>query len=164
MQVRQWVICAGRLHSRQPIGKGTRDAAAFGNTCPQTTVAGEFSAPSVTEDCLHLNVFVPSKSEPANALPVMFWIPGGGLFAGAARDYDPTSLVEKGDVIVVTVNYRIGLLGFFADPEIEEAGHALANYGLLDQQFALQWVRRNIAAFGGDPGNVTRCSGSLRAR
>jgi para-nitrobenzyl esterase len=84
----------------------------------------------------------------------MFWIHGGGLTSGAGSDYDPTPLVEQG-VIVVTINYRLGYLGFFAQSSIDAEGHENGNYGLMDQQFAMQWVQNNIAQFGGDPGNVT---------
>jgi para-nitrobenzyl esterase len=134
----------------------SRDATRFGDTCPQTTaVGGEFGAPSATEDCLYLNVFVPAHSAPGMKHSVMVWIPGGGFFSGAGNDYDPTSLVTNGGVIVVSLNYRVGLLGFFVVPGGEREGNPAANYGLLDQQQALHWVRDNIAAFGGDPANVT---------
>jgi para-nitrobenzyl esterase len=136
--------------------QGVRDATIFGDRCAQTTVVGEFGAPSKSEDCLFLNVFVPNRPAIGKKLPVMFWIPGGGLFAGSSNEYNAKGLVEDGNVIVVTMNYRLGVLGFFAHPDIDADGtHALVNYGLLDQQFALQWVRRNIASFGGDAGNVT---------
>jgi para-nitrobenzyl esterase len=79
----------------------------------------------------------------------MVWIHPGGLHDGAGSFFDPTPLVEKG-VIVVTTNYRIGVLGFFAHPALDAEDHLKGNYGLMDQQFALQWVRRNIGAFGGD--------------
>ena len=131
------------------------NASAFGSRCPQTAAVGEFSAPSSNEDCLFLNVFVPSTAAPARKRPVMVWIPGGGFFAGGSNDYDPTSLVSDGDVVFVSFNYRVGVLGFFAQPDIDAGGQPVADYGFLDQQFALRWVRRNIAAFGGDPDNVT---------
>jgi para-nitrobenzyl esterase len=85
----------------------------------------------------------------------MVWIHGGGLAFGAGSDYDPTPLVEKGNVIVVTLNYRVSVLGFFAHPAIDGEGHLNANYGLMDQQFALKWVQHNIGAFGGDAKRVT---------
>jgi para-nitrobenzyl esterase len=101
---------------------------------------------------------VPNFKKNANkhhgALPVMFWIHGGGLVAGAGSGYDPTPLVNAG-VIVVTINYRLGYLGFFAQTAIDSEGHENANYGLMDQQFAMDWVKNNIAAFGGDASNVT---------
>jgi para-nitrobenzyl esterase len=136
--------------------QGTRDAGAFGGTCPQTTAVGEFGAPSTTEDCLYLNVFAPtSRASSGKKLPVMFWIPGGGLFAGGSNDYDTSALVKTGNLVVVTMNYRVGVLGFFSHPDIDAEGHESADYGLLDQQMALKWVRRNISSFGGDAGNVT---------
>ena len=87
-------------------------------------------------------------------LPVMFWIHGGGLINGSSTPYNPEQFVKKG-VIVVTINYRLGFLGFFAQSAIDAEGHLSGNYGLMDQQFALGWVRRNIASFGGDPDRVT---------
>ena len=147
-----------RWKAPQPPARweAVRDATVFGNRCAQTTAVGEFGAPSTSEDCLFLNVFVPNRPTNGKKLAVMFWIPGGGLFAGGSNEYNAKGLVEDGNVIVVTMNYRLGLLGFFAHPEIDEGDrHALVNYGLLDQQFALRWVRSNIASFGGDPDNVT---------
>ena len=85
----------------------------------------------------------------------MVWIHGGGLTEGAGSDFDPTPLVEGGSVIVVTLNYRIGLLGFLAHPALDTEGHLAGNYGLMDQQSALEWVQRNIGAFGGNPHRVT---------
>jgi len=136
----------------QPFGtwKGLLDASSFGNVCTQ---GGEGS-----EDCLFLNIYVPNFKKNANkhggAMPVMFWIHGGGLTGGAGSDYDPTPLVEQG-VIVVTINYRLGYLGFFAESSLDSEGHDAGNYGLMDQQFAMNWVQRNIGQFGGDPSNVT---------
>jgi para-nitrobenzyl esterase len=89
------------------------------------------------------------------ALPVFVWIHGGALRVGQGADYDPSKLADKGNVIVVSLNYRLGLFGFFAHPAIDHEGHPFANYGLMDQQAALRWVQRNISAFGGDPGDVT---------
>ncbi len=142
----------------------TLDATKFGNTCPQITELGVFAGPvSVTEDCLYLNVFTPSRNAAGPAangkkLPVLVWIHGGGLFDGESNDYDASALVKGGPggpTVVVTINYRLGLLGYFAHPAIDAEDHHIGNYGLMDQQAALQWVKRNIAAFGGDPGNVT---------
>ena len=137
--------------------KNTRMADNFGSRCPQTEVVGEFSAPASNEDCLFLNVFVPSSAVVGGKRPVMVWIPGGGFFAGGSNDYDPTSLVAEGDVVLVLVslNYRLGLLGFFSQPDIDAEGHPFADYGLMDQQLALRWVHDNIAMFGGNPDNVT---------
>jgi para-nitrobenzyl esterase len=128
---------------------GVLDASSFGNVCTQ---GGRGS-----EDCLFLNIYAPNFKKNGNkhgAMPVMFWIHGGGLTAGAGSDYDPTPLVNQG-VIVVTINYRLGYLGFFAQTALDSEGHDAGNYGLMDQQFAMQWVHDNIAAFGGDPSNVT---------
>jgi len=127
----------------------TLDATKFANHCPQ--VASFFGIASLTEDCLYLNVFTARTD---GRRPVMVWIHGGSLLVGESDSYDPTQLVEDG-VVVVTINYRLGLLGFFAEPALDAEPHLLANYGLMDQQFALQWVQRNIAAFGGDPNRVT---------
>ena len=85
----------------------------------------------------------------------MVWIHGGGLVTGGSLIYEPSPLVLRGNLIVVTINYRLGYLGFFAHHAIDGEGHLNGNYGLMDQQFALQWVKRNIAAFGGDPNRVT---------
>jgi para-nitrobenzyl esterase len=131
-----------------------RQATSFGPSCPQGHDIGDFAKPSETEDCLYLNVYAPAtKSSKPRA--VMVWLPGGALFAGAADDYDGSKLARRGDVVLVTLNYRIGVLGFFAHPAIEAEGHAGGNYGIMDQVKALEWVRDNIAAFGGDPNNVT---------
>ncbi|HEU4732308.1 MAG TPA: carboxylesterase family protein [Kofleriaceae bacterium] len=135
------------------------DTTRFGDHCPQ--VGGAFGVGSVTEDCLFLNVFTPAgrdRDRDAFGLhPVMVWIHGGALVTGESDDYDPTRLVEQGDVIVVTINYRLGALGFMAHPALtaESSDHASGNYGLMDQQEALRWVRRNILFFGGDPTRVT---------
>jgi para-nitrobenzyl esterase len=90
-----------------------------------------------------------------NGAPVMVWIHGGGFVGGGSADYDPSLLVLQGNVIVVTINYRLGYLGFLAHPALDAEGHLAGNYGLMDQQFALRWVQNNIAAFGGDPARVT---------
>ncbi len=140
---------------------GVLDATQFANHCPQT--ASPFGQASTTEDCLFLNVFTPNKHDDdddrrGHALrPVMVWIHGGALVVGESDDYDATRLVEQGDVIVVTINYRLGALGFLAHPALTVASpdHVSGNFGLLDQQEALRWVQRNILAFGGDPSRVT---------
>src|SRR5262249_45578802 len=100
------------------------------------------------------NVYRPHGSGGTGGLPVMIWIHGGGLVTGAGSSYDPTRLVAKG-VIVVTINYRLGYLGFFAQTAIDAEEALKGNYGLMDQQFAFDWIRRNIAAFGGDPNQIT---------
>jgi para-nitrobenzyl esterase len=136
-------------------------ATEFGNTCPQITELGVFAGPvSVTEDCLYLNVFATHANGNWNGrkLPVLLWIHGGGLFDGESNDYDASALAQggpAGPTVVVTINYRLGLLGYFGHAALDGQGHDFGNYGLMDQQEALRWVQRNIAAFGGDPGNVT---------
>ena len=112
---------------------------------------------SLSEDCLFLNVWTGAKS-PMEKRPVIVWIYGGGFVSGGTNVpiYDGEALAKKG-VILVSVNYRVGILGFFAHPELtaESPDHASGNYGLMDQLAGLQWVKKNIAAFGGDPNNVT---------
>jgi para-nitrobenzyl esterase len=129
-------------------------ATQFGSACTQPGGIG-------AENCLFLNVFTPHvksddgrRDRDRRGLPVMFWIHGGGLINGSSTPYNPELLVRK-EVIVVTINYRLGFLGFFAQSAIDAEGHFHGNYGLMDQQFALKWVRRNIANFGGDPDRVT---------
>lgn len=150
----------------QPLApwEGVRKADRFGTSCMQNQAGSrlpwteEFMTQGpIGEDCLFLNVWTAAKS-PNARMPVMFWIYGGGFNegSGAVAVYDGTELAKKG-VIVVSLNYRVGPLGFLAHPELtrESQHHASGNYGLLDQIAALQWVRRNIAAFGGDPAQVT---------
>lgn len=141
-----------------PSWTGVRDASKFGEACMQPLIIGLTSelVPG-NEDCLKLNVFAPKG---AQNRPVMVWIHGGGLLTGSATEpyYYPTGLIAE-DVVVVTFDYRLGRLGFFAPKElIEEAkknGEPFGNYGIMDQIQALKWVRDNIATFGGDPNNVT---------
>ncbi len=169
-------------------------ADSFGPNCPQT--ASPFGLPSVSEDCLTLNIYQPrdfylrkhsrgsfslyrdqsnydpSSQNPSNKnnsyqkllkhqskkrlKPVMVWIHGGAFQYGEGQDWDPAKLVKQG-VVVVTLNYRLGALGFLAHPALSEdsANNVSGNYGILDQQKALRWVQNNIARFGGDPDNVT---------
>lgn len=140
---------------RKPLAwNGERDATANGPSCPQkmnadgTPNEGSANGPT-SEDCLQLNVFTPLEGKKA---PVMVWLHGGGHKTGAGWIYDGQNFARDG-VVLVAINYRLGPLGYFAHPALgkDQAG----NYGLMDQIAALQWVRRNIAAFGGDPGNVT---------
>ena len=142
----------------QPRWTGTRAATDFGPACvqsqaPNATVYSGMPMP-VSEDCLTLNVW--ARADAKNA-PVMVWIHGGALNTGSSREpmYDGRKLAERG-IIVVSINYRLGVLGWLAHPWLSgEAQGVSGNYGLLDQIAALQWVRTNIAAFGGDARNVT---------
>jgi para-nitrobenzyl esterase len=129
---------------------GVRDAAEPGPSCPQPS--GDPASPVTGgEDCLYLDVHTPVRiTEP---LPVMVFLHGGGLSSGSGAMYDPVRVVERGDAIVVTPNYRLGALGWLAHPDLDDP--FAGNFGLADQQAALAWVREEIAAFGGDPGNVT---------
>ena len=142
-----------------PAWQGVKKATEFGARCMQGNVYSDmvFRDPAPSEDCLYLNVWTPKASLDAK-LPVMVWIYGGGFQAGATSEprQDGERLAHKG-VVVVSMNYRLGIFGFFSHPELtkESPRHASGNYGLLDQVAALQWVRKNIAAFGGDPENVT---------
>jgi para-nitrobenzyl esterase len=110
-----------------------------------------------SEDCLYLNVWTAQPARAAH-LPVMVWLHGGSnlVASGAESGYDGISLASRG-VVVVTINYRLGVMGFFAHPELtaESPHHSSGNYGLLDQIAALEWVKQNITLFGGDPGDVT---------
>ncbi|HET7737081.1 MAG TPA: carboxylesterase/lipase family protein [Tepidiformaceae bacterium] len=143
---------------------GVRDATRHGAACPQPKLsyggsetnrfAELFGAGDLRmdEDCLNLNVFAPTTATPSDPKPVMVWIHGGAfrIGTGASPLYDGSSLARSGDVLVVSINYRLGVLGFL---NLNEVGPA--NAGLLDQIAALRWVQEEIAAFGGDPGNVT---------
>ncbi len=131
---------------------GVRDATSFGAHCAQPGTV--FGAASTSEDCLYLNVYSPKA--PGN-YPVMVWIHGGAFYLGLSNGYNPERLVAQGNV-VVTINYRLGALGFMAHPALTAqpgASGASGNYGLMDQQAALRWVRDNIANFGGNRNNVT---------
>ncbi len=138
---------------------GIRPANRFGNRCVQTSPFPDmvFQSPAESEDCLYLSVWTPARTA-GEKLPVMVWIHGGGYFSGASdeRRHDGSVLASKG-VILVTLNYRLGVLGFLAHPDLtaESPYKASGNYGLLDQIAALRWVHDNIAAFGGDPAKVT---------
>lgn len=143
-----------RWQPPQPAARhrGVLDASAYAPHCPQNA-SPYGSATNTSEDCLFLNVFTPEQADPHRPLPVMVWIHGGALVTGESDGYDPTPLVDKG-VVVVTLNYRLGALGFLADSSLEQNG-ASGDYGLMDQQAALRWVQRNIGSFGGDRRNVT---------
>jgi len=156
-------VAALRWRAPQPLPRwnGTRDAKDFGPACvqvqaPKPVSVYSPSAPLPTsEDCLTLNIWAPANAKNA---PVFVWIHGGALSGGSSREslYDGKKLAERG-IIVVSVNYRLGVLGWLAHPALsaESPAHVSGNYGLLDQIAALTWVKRNIAAFGGDTGNVT---------
>jgi para-nitrobenzyl esterase len=149
----------GNLRWRPPVAakawEGVRRATKFGQACAQVTTLGPFAGPANNnEDCLTLNVFTPEIGA-SSKLPVLVWIHGGGNMDGSSSGYDATRLAAAGKIVVVSINYRLGLLGWLANPALDAEAHPFANYGLLDQQLALKWVKGNIAAFGGDPGNVT---------
>jgi para-nitrobenzyl esterase len=147
----------GDLRWREPLPakawSGVRDATAYGPACVQM---GNLNATS-SEDCLQLNLWT-TKLSIHSHMPVMVWIHGGGNFAGSGVEplFDGEAFARHG-VVLVTVNYRLGIFGFFAHAELtkESPHHASGNYGLLDQIMALHWVHDNIAKFGGDPANVT---------
>ena len=146
-----------RWQPPQPHAKWTSplDAVAFGDTCVQNQ-AGLFAKPSLTEDCLYLNVYTPADyATKPGPRGVLVWFYGGAMTAGESDDYDGTRLAKLGNTVVVTVNFRVGYLGFFATPALDAEGHTFGNYGTMDQQFALTWVQRNVAKFGGDPKRVT---------
>jgi para-nitrobenzyl esterase len=134
---------------------GVRDASRYSPHCAQKP--GYFGIESHTEDCLYLNVFRPTGDDgKRDTYPVMVWLHGGALHHGESNEFDPTRLVERG-VVVVTLNYRVGAYGFMAHPALtaESGVNASGNYGLMDQQAALEWVKSNIEKFGGDKSNVT---------
>lgn len=142
---------------------GERAATAYSPACvqPQThnkTDFYYFPVPQMSEDCLYLNIWAPALSDLASvkACPVMMYIHGGSLVHGSATGYDGSHLARQG-VVVVTINYRLNVFGYFSHPELsEESPHSVSgNYGVTDQIEALKWINRNISAFGGDPDNVT---------
>ncbi|SEF82263.1 para-nitrobenzyl esterase [Nonomuraea solani] len=155
----------GIPYARPPVGelrwraprpaepwRGVRDATAPGSQCAQLPTPFGGTATYI-EDCLYLNVTTPMRG---HRLPVMVWVHGGNNTSGDGALYAPPDLAVDGNVVLVTVNYRLGVFGWLAYPAFETGDRYQAgNYGLLDQQAALRWVRSNIAAFGGDPGNVT---------
>ncbi|SES44653.1 para-nitrobenzyl esterase [Streptomyces sp. yr375] len=128
---------------------GVRDATRPASACPQP--ADEVPGGSTDEDCLHLNITTPDATAPARPRPVIVWLHGGGFTTGAGSSYDAHRMATRGDVVVVTVNYRLGALGFLAHSGLPGSG----TFGLADQQAALRWVRTEIGAFGGDAHNVT---------
>jgi para-nitrobenzyl esterase len=163
----QPVISSLRWKPPQPVtpSVATQDATQFGNHCPQNFTP--FGNATQTEDCLFLNVYTPNgngngngnddnQGDGGNGRAVMVWIHGGALAVGESNEFDATKLVQRG-VVVVTLNYRLGALGFLAHPALtgESPDRISGNYGFQDQQAALKWVQRNIRAFGGNPEKVT---------
>jgi para-nitrobenzyl esterase len=150
-----------RWQPPQPAAKwkGVRDATRFGARCMQAAIYEDmvFRDPGPSEDCLTLNVWTPANAK-KGSLPVMVWIYGGGFQAGGTSEprQDGQFLAHR-NVVVVSMNYRVGIFGFFVHPELtaESPHHASGNYGLMDQNAAIQWVQKNISAFGGDPHNIT---------
>src|ERR1700744_1006722 len=150
-----------RWKEPQPVQNwtGVLKADHFGKNAMQKNVFGDmmFRSAGMSEDCLYLNVWTPAKS--ANEkLPVLVYFYGGGFVAGDGSEsrYDGESMAQKG-IVTLTVNYRLGVFGFLSHPELtaESPHHASGDYGLLDQHAALEWVKKNIAAFGGDPDRIT---------
>ncbi|MEO7052824.1 MAG: carboxylesterase family protein, partial [Rhodanobacter sp.] len=153
-------LAALRWRPPQPVGgwSSVREATHFGPRCMQLPLFGDmvFRSGGMSEDCLYLNVWRPART--GGKLPVLVYFFGGGFVAGDGSEprYDGASLASRG-ILTVTVNYRLGVFGFFALPSLadESHEHAAGNYGLLDQVAALRWVRANVARFGGDPAQVT---------
>jgi para-nitrobenzyl esterase len=148
-----------RWRAPQPPAKwqGARQADAYAPYCVQNNFGPNYTRAKMSEDCLYLNVWTPAKT-PKDRIPVLVWIHGGGFAAGANSEplFDGDVLAKKG-VVLVNITYRLGNLGFLAHPELskETANRVSGNYGLLDQVAALKWIKKNIAAFGGDPDKVT---------
>ncbi|VDI72706.1 Hypothetical predicted protein [Mytilus galloprovincialis] len=142
-----------RFKKPEPVDKWTDvlDATEYGAGCPQTVYIPDLAPRKISEDCLFLNVYVPGSLDESRKLSVMVWIYGGGLMAGFSSQYDGGWIATQGNVIVITISYRVDILGFFT----LDHPAALGNYGLWDQKLALQWVHDNIASFGGNPDSVT---------
>ncbi|NXE19870.1 SASB hydrolase, partial [Ardeotis kori] len=142
--------------------EGVRDATSYPPMCLQDKEQGQYFSDMITnrkekvplqvsEDCLYLNVYTPISTGKEEKLPVFVWIHGGGLYFGAASSYDGSALAAFDNVVVVTIQYRLGILGYFSTSD----KHARGNWGYLDQVAALRWIQENIIRFGGDPGSVT---------
>ena len=139
-----------------PVGwTAVRDATKPGPRCIQDVRVDPDYGLATSEDCLNLTVWTPPGATPSAPRPVMVWIHGGGFLNGSSDLYNAQWLATRGDIVVVTINYRLGALGFLAHPALAGPGEDPGNYGLVDQQAALRWVRDNIAGFGGDPAKVT---------
>jgi para-nitrobenzyl esterase len=132
-----------------------RDATKPGLRCVQDVRADPDFGRAAGEDCLNLSVWTPDGATPETPRPVLVWIHGGGFLNGSSDIYNARWLTTRGGIVVVSINYRLGALGFLAHPALSRDRDQLGNYGLADQQAALRWVRDNIGAFGGDPGKVT---------
>jgi para-nitrobenzyl esterase len=163
----------GKLRWKEPrpvrSWQGVRTAQDFGNTCVQgASWDPGYEEPSHTEDCLDLNVYVPHVYVPEGVArrAVLVWFHGGGLTAGAGQDVVPDTFARQTGSVVVTVNYRLGAMGFLATTGLDGEAHdgVSGNFGMLDQQAALRWVRANIGRFGGDPGRVTIAGESAGGR
>lgn len=154
-------VGALRWRAPQPVHpwSGVRDATRIGADCTQAIgrraiLGGGGGIVVGSEDCLFLNIYAPAGE--AKDLPVMVYLPGGAFTVGAGANYDPSRLAREQKRVVVTLNYRLGALGWLAHPGFQVEGEGFGgNFGLIDQQAALRWVHRNISAFGGDPSNVT---------
>jgi para-nitrobenzyl esterase len=154
----------GELRWKEPqplkAWEGVRKATEWGNRCAQGQMFSDIYSRETgsSEDCLYLHIWTPAKSSKAKKIPVYVWFHGGGFAVGSGGEgrYDGEYLARQG-IVVVNVNHRLGIFGFFSHPELtkESPNKASGNYGLLDQAAALQWVKKNIGAFGGDPNNVT---------
>ncbi|NXI30481.1 SASB hydrolase, partial [Sterrhoptilus dennistouni] len=142
--------------------EGVRDATSYPPMCLQDKVLGQYFSDIITnrkekvplqvsEDCLYLNVYTPVSTGKQEKLPVLVWIHGGGLVSGAASSYDGSALAAFDNVVVVAIQYRLGVAGYFSTGD----EHARGNWGYLDQVAALRWIQENIIHFGGDPGSVT---------
>ena len=150
-----------RWKEPQPVQNwdGVRSAKAFGPRAMQAPIFGDmgFRSNGMSEDCLYLNVWTPAKNS-NEKLPVLVYFYGGGFVAGDGSEarYDGESMAQKG-IVALTVNYRLGVFGLLSHPELtqESSHHSSGNYGLMDQAAAIQWVKNNIAAFGGDPNKIT---------
>lgn len=139
---------------------GTLDATKYGSACPQL---GRYNLtePSENEDCLHINVTAPYSGKPEPKRPVIVWIHGGAFVGGSSALYPLDTMAKSGDAVVVSMNYRLGVFGFMPHPQFDKDDNG--GYGLEDQRAALRWVKRNIAAFGGDPNNITLAAESAGA-
>ena len=148
-----------------PRWRGVRDVTEPADVCPQLGEDDD-GEPAVvgSEDCLTLNVTVPRDGPRGERSPVLVWIHGGNFTSGAGSQYDGARLSVEGDVMVVTINYRLDALGFLSSPALDTGDGTSGNYGIEDQIAALRWVRRNAARFGGDPSNVTLAGQSAGAR